>query len=329
MTLYTGMEELIPIEFEHLYLPAKHYIIAGKNNKFGVLNYNNEVIVPFEYEHILMNIPNTSLEYMVARKGEKYGVISYKGEVLLPFIYEEAHTEEDFDNLILVKVDNKWGYINLKQEEVIPPIYDEFFESLFPKEHGRIATKNGKQGIISAENKVIIPFEYEEIQFYSDKYLVVKKNNKWGLIDKIGEVVIPAKYDAVKYHPKASTFVVKQNEKWFHINQNGEVKSAVTTDDSSNQKTAKVSYSPVIKAYLSRTGKIKISLLDKLKSRLKNQVQVFSFNNRYGLLNQKGQIIVQPNYAAITYKHYLLHDIARVIIRENGKDKYGLIRLIK
>ncbi len=50
-----------------------------------------------------------------------------------------------------------------------------------------IAKKNGKFGVISIKNKIIIPFLYENFYPFAQYLALVQKNGKWGYISEKGQ----------------------------------------------------------------------------------------------------------------------------------------------
>ncbi|MFK8102329.1 MAG: WG repeat-containing protein, partial [Saprospiraceae bacterium] len=69
-----------------------------------------------------------------------------------------------------------------------------------------IAKKGGKYGLINEKNKVLLPFEYESIQYlffgkkkrYRQEYITVKKGGKYGLIDRDLKEIFPIQYDKIQ-----------------------------------------------------------------------------------------------------------------------------------
>ena len=58
-----------------------------KDNKFGALNYEGKVTIPFEYDELrgIYSSPN-----FIAKKNGKYGIIDKENTVEKEFIYDRA-----------------------------------------------------------------------------------------------------------------------------------------------------------------------------------------------------------------------------------------------
>ena len=61
--------------------------------------------------------------------------------------------------------------------------------------------ETGKYGLIDSDGKVIIPFEYDSLGYYSEKgrtLVPVEKNKKEGVFDMNGKVILPCEYDEIE-----------------------------------------------------------------------------------------------------------------------------------
>ena len=57
----------------------------------------------------------------------------------------------------------------------------------------------GKSGLVSNDNRVIIPFEYDQLDEVVNFSFILKKNKKIGLADVNGKIVIPVVYDQIVF----------------------------------------------------------------------------------------------------------------------------------
>ena len=80
------------------YLNNKYFIVM-KNNNQGIIDLDNNLLVPALYEE-LGYIQNDTLigygmNYIVAKKNSKYGIISFKdGTIIEDFIYDETEIDK-------------------------------------------------------------------------------------------------------------------------------------------------------------------------------------------------------------------------------------------
>jgi hypothetical protein len=77
-----------------------------------------------------------------------------------------------------------------------------------------IVKKNGKMGVVNADNKLFIPLQYDSIQKLEHLYYVWQ-NDKMGLISSTGSTIIPIKYALLQ------TFGT--NEKYYFVAIQGDI----------------------------------------------------------------------------------------------------------
>lgn len=75
------------------------YLIVSKQGKYGVVDLNNNVIIPIIYDSITSvddsdNIPG----YYLVNKSSKYGVLNLKGEIIIPLRYNKICSHRVSEN---------------------------------------------------------------------------------------------------------------------------------------------------------------------------------------------------------------------------------------
>ncbi len=136
--------------------------IVSQNQKVGVIDNNNNIIIPIEYDAISNWVEYGPIAHYVI-KNNKFGLLYYHNEVLVPAVYDSLYYYSH--KIIKVK-------------------------------------QNGKIGIIDAMNRTIIPIEYEalivlyhkSIIFNADDTIpidkfIVRKNEKWSSLNYENEII--------------------------------------------------------------------------------------------------------------------------------------------
>ncbi|MCS7076882.1 MAG: WG repeat-containing protein [Bacteroidia bacterium] len=184
-----------------------------ENERWGKIDIQGNVIVPFKYQDWVLNENYTKVEYNYL-----WGLLKENKEVI-PCEYEEIDFNHKYDNLVLVRRNNKNGYLNLRtMKEIIPCMYEEagkVSEGLIP------VKKGSKWGFVDTSDKIIIPFEYDFASSFSEGFAVVGKDGKSGVIHKSGKTIIPLEYQKVKPFSDGLAAVYK-NEEWAYYTQSGE-----------------------------------------------------------------------------------------------------------
>ena len=87
-----------------------------------------------------------------------------------------------------------------KVKKYVKPQYDSIVRCVYPTpfegEYYFIAIKDGKSGVITYNNDIIVPFEYDEIKYYQGGFRL-KIGEKMGLADPDRKVFISAKYEYI------------------------------------------------------------------------------------------------------------------------------------
>lgn len=171
-------------------------------NRVGYIDENGKVIIPFEYDAIMMGDGGESLTFhdfseglVAVVKNDKYGFIDTKGEVVVPFEYEWA--SKFSDGLAVVRANELYGAIDKTGKVVIPIEYaslgdfnDGFAAAAHPTED-----MDYKYGLIDKDNNEVIPFMYERMGGFSEGLIAVQKEGKWGYVDQSNKPVIAIDLD--------------------------------------------------------------------------------------------------------------------------------------
>ncbi len=142
-----------------------NYVYASKNAKWGIINWQEKVLVPFQYDHQHRNMRSDNWVQSFAKNGQAVVVNIVTNKEL------EWNDASGFinNNLLVYKKDGKYGIYNKEGELQLPFIYDKI------------------------ENPNDEPYATGNAD-----YFVVKQGNLSGVIDADGQVIIPLSYDAVR-----------------------------------------------------------------------------------------------------------------------------------
>ena len=166
VTLKPKYQDLKPFRF--IYGKSTRTILAKLNGKFGVIDINENIIIPFCYDEIVYANRWNYVDYIIVKKNNKYGVIDDKLQTVLPIKYEEIKTVR-YDSCFIVQ---------------------DF--------------KDDRKYIIDDKKNIILDNNYKDIidlgvgkYFSKGNYFVENNENKWGLIKKSGEIVFDYKYFSI------------------------------------------------------------------------------------------------------------------------------------
>ena len=175
---------IIPKDFEWGYYCSDKVFIGLKNDKWGVFCYDGLVIIPAEYDSIVLE----NGVYIVHRKN-KTGVLTETGDTIIKIEYDMITFK---DGVYLVHRDNKTGIISEKGDIIVDVEFDtiKIISPIDTQEKFYLCTKQGRNGLYNSEGKELLPTEYKHIQFIGYDLLTVQGiDGKFKLFDKKGKCV--------------------------------------------------------------------------------------------------------------------------------------------
>jgi WG containing repeat len=167
----------------------------------------------------------------------KWGFIDKTGAVVIARKYQYVQDFKEGIAAVAIpsgERDYIWGYINTKGEEIVAPQYlsaSYFHEgrAVVTKDFGNYnyeyylldttgniveklsgyanmyghnyhikAGRNGKEGVISTQNEILLPFEYDSISHDFCGVRIVQKDGLSGVIDMNNKIVVPPMYDNIR-----------------------------------------------------------------------------------------------------------------------------------
>ena len=187
-------------------IPTSKRFTDNKNysvdNKYGLKDKKtNQVIVPLKYQTLIEKPGEKSVIY-IAEKNDLWGAIDKNDKVIIPIKYKEF-----------------WSPINEKQIDA----YNDYphCNSAF-----RFINKNDKHGLIANDGAVLIPFEYDRIDYSRHHHFLVNKNDKWGIYNSQTKTLsLPIEYDEVKLTSSINknNYIVKKDNQFGIIDMDGNI----------------------------------------------------------------------------------------------------------
>lgn len=277
-------KEIIKVEQETLYRvteikDSSAYLVASQNGRYAIYKNNNNLT---DYKYLRIDYSNSGNCFIV-QKNKTYGVVNLDGNVIIPEDYDEllivgiyvkayrddkdyifdlngaAVEDSPFTSLaetstgrFYISIDDnyKYGVANKEKEVVVPNIYDYISEvektGLLIATEGRNVTvySAGGSQIISVENadysiegdyiRIITSDESyylttdgkkvtNKTVYINNKLFASKSGKKWGFVDLKDNTQVDYIYDQVTEFNEFGFAGVKKDGKWGVINQNGEV----------------------------------------------------------------------------------------------------------
>ncbi len=226
--------QIITTEYDRMLYGTGSSIFTIKNEKLGLIDIDNNIIIDFEYDNLKYARHNA---YLIAEKNGKVGVIDLANQIIVPFDFEQIvptlASIGDNDKEFVIQQNGKMGTINMDSSYwriVIPPEYDAISGWCCGGPHGHYIIKNGKEGFATVDGKVIIEPKFEGL---NETYggFIVQENNKTGVINLKGDTIIPLENDLIYddfekliFNPEDTLddkFIVLRSDNWMYYSMNG------------------------------------------------------------------------------------------------------------
>tara|TARA_B110001469_G_C9604877_1_gene300667 strand:+ start:17 stop:1243 length:1227 start_codon:yes stop_codon:yes gene_type:complete len=186
--------------------------IVYKNNKAGVINTNNKLIIPFEYDKIYFF--NDSLIYVKNRTKYSHeyncGVLNKNNKEILPLIFskiylknEKLFVEKRKDSIISEtrftdtrSIKKTYGIYKLDGSLILEPIYSWFKK--ISTDTLRVS-KGNYYAMVKTDGNFITKLKYTAFSDFYNGKAKVRVDSLYGFINKEGKEVIPIKFKSVSY----------------------------------------------------------------------------------------------------------------------------------
>lgn len=172
-------------EFKEIGKFDEEFIIVSKENLWGIINYEGEVVIPIKYGEIV-NFNRNNVLVKRHRLDNHVVEIDWKGNEIYPIHHiENAWIYESKLNMKFGLMDEAHHPLTELEYSEIEHLHGDHFKAL----------KDGKWGIINSRGDTILSFDYSSIYHISEGYFKIAKgqiwDQKWGVLDPKGEIIIP------------------------------------------------------------------------------------------------------------------------------------------
>lgn len=203
----------------------------------------------------------------------------------------------------------KHGYIDHKGVEIISSKND----AVGPiSDHGIMVYNKGSFGVYNKQGQAIIPMNYSDMQYLPQHkaYIVqARDTKKYGVVSENNEVLLPLNYEKVAVVSKAQ-LKAKVDKQWHLVTPASMYKLSAYGYDAIDPIATSTINSTLIPATKdkdllmidARTGAERFSLPEKSKEvkDITKEHIVFKGKKGYGVVNYDGKVVVEPIYKHIT-----------------------------
>lgn len=293
---------------------SETYFLLEKDEKYGITNSKEEVVIEPQYDGII--IPNPNRAVFLCKNGEESKVINAKNEEIFQkynniqaiklenIISEIAQYEK---NVLKYEKDGKYGLIDMTGEEIVKPKYDEI-SSLGYKQGQILIKEKEKYGIIDSQGNTIIKPIFDSIQsdqYYTDQdkyeksgYIVCETTEdgyRYGYYDYEGSKILDNDYNEIVRIAKVSG----TDDIYLIASENGQAGVFVNNNKIIDTKYQSIIYNDDTKNF------------------------VVEITGKYGVINNRGVEILPVEYSSIEIKGiyiYTTKEEEQKVFDKEGKE---------
>lgn len=206
--------EVIPAAYDDLQISwfENGYAIVKKNGKYGTVNRQNVMVIPFEYEKL--NDFNNGIT--TAKKGGKWGIIDTANKELVAFTMDYETVYEFSSGYAYTEKKGVKGYIDTKGKPAFTGIT---FSEAFPfgnNGYAIVCEEKGKRYLLNANGSTLFKGSvYTDINQLEDNSFLVTQDSVQGIIDKTGKILLPVNYTSIMQMGNNFLLVVKDGKRYY------------------------------------------------------------------------------------------------------------------
>jgi hypothetical protein len=192
-------------------------ISQGRDHKWGLVDLNTKVLLPFQYAYL--HDPAPEAELLISRqRGTKYSFLNRQGEFLFDQLADSLGINGRpgsvrrvgifSEGLLPVQMGRSWGYLDEQGKVAISAQF-----AAAGSFAGGLAPVQLKQSwlFINPQGEPLGKQTYQRARAFAERRSAVRKGGKWGFVDPAGKLRIKARYDKVADF-RAGVVVVKKRD---------------------------------------------------------------------------------------------------------------------
>ena len=214
-----GQTRLVPDDnYTELHMMSAGRTVAALDGKYGYLNDSLEPVTEFGWDQLTLVQNGVG----AGQKDGKWALLNEDGESRTDYIFDDVITDSfGFcfkQERAFVKQNGQYYLINKKGKEVGELKFDD--ARCFSDAGYAAVCKDGLWGYINEKGELVIDYQYENAQSFSNGFAAVCENGLWGYIDEYGVLTVNPQFEQVSAITEKGTAAVLSKNKWKLIQLN-------------------------------------------------------------------------------------------------------------
>jgi hypothetical protein len=152
---------------------SSEYVYAKKDGKWGIIDFDGKVRIPFEYDHQHQQMRSDNWVQSFSKNNIPV-IVNIKSRQ--EFVVKEGSTIAK--GLLIYTEKGKFGAYDQDGKLVVPFIYDRIdADGAGANQKCLIITEGKHQGAIDLSGKIVVPLKYDQVKV-SGNYFILKRGNK-------------------------------------------------------------------------------------------------------------------------------------------------------
>lgn len=319
-----------PIQYDGLLLINSKYIAVNKGDKYGLIDHNNNEILPSIYDKIAESAYE---KYIIVYNNEDgYGIVNSTRTVILPCMYNKIEEWGVTEGLFIVQLGSSYGLIDSVNNLLLPFVYDDIQLLGSNNSINYYRVKKGDfYGVVDVNNKLIADHKYNDVKLLENGIIAIKDtgSDKWGCQNLAGKPIIHCKYDNVQ-NAANGWICVQIYDKWGCIDTSNKIIIPIIYSKPFHSENGLITTQTEadVTLFFDATGnqikpKQSVGKYKEIGSFVNGVAVVTDASGNEGLINKKGELLLNCECETITE---INHGVAWCI--KDGKyvliDKTGL-----
>ena len=210
---------ITPVKYDLVGARQHNRFLLRLNDEYGLIDNTNKFILPLDYAHIDyagVGSGQNDNYYTVRNKAGLSGIYDYNGQQIISEKYvfysidkEKIFCTDEGKPMVL-------NYRDTSKNIILPPditLIETFPHYCWSERYNQVFKKNGKFGLITSDNDILIPPIYDEIKnIFCGHNFVVKQNNKYGVVSYKNDLLKEIKYDSYFWRKEIVEFKRKDKK---------------------------------------------------------------------------------------------------------------------